>query len=74
MVTPLSTLSLTRTALNALVNHGIESVEALGDLTPVRVHQLMPYCHAMTTLAHYRQWHNQRYPSPAMPISRRRSR
>gem|GEM_PF-4353875 len=73
-MTPLSTLSLTRTALNALVNHGIESVEAMGRLTHTQIHQLMPYCHAQVALAQFRQWHNQRYPSPERLMIRRRQR
>lgn len=73
-MTPLKTLGLTKTALYALVNHGIESVEALGSLMPNQIYQWMPYCHAQTTLAQFRQWHNQRYPSPEILMSRRRKR
>jgi len=63
-MTPLSVLGLTAKALDALARHDIQSVEALGDLTPERVRQIMPYCHAMCTLAQFRHWFNRRYPSP----------
>lgn len=63
-ITPLEALGLPQRSLCTLVRHQIESVEALGRLTPAQVKHLLPYCDAMYALARFQHWHDRVYPSP----------
>lgn len=63
-ITPLEALGLPQRTLCTLVGHQIESVEAVGRLTPAYIHRILPYCDALYVLARYKHWSNYVYPSP----------